>query len=171
MSAALVIHHFGSKEGLRQACDAYVSHELVQSGREELDRDLVGVMREWLTDQQRFKPAFDYLVRMLTSEDSGAGAALFDALLVQTRSVMDEAVTAGQVRASQDPTALAVMLATTALAPLVLGSHVGRALGGDGLDAPTLGRYMLPVLEVFTNGLYISTDYLDAVTSVVGGEA
>lgn len=170
VSAALVIHHYGSKEGLREACDRYVSQELVESGREELDRDLVGTMREWLTDTDRYQAAFDYLVRMLTSEGSQAGAALFDALLAQTQSVLAESVAAGQVRESQDAEAMAVVLATTALAPLVLGSHVGRALGGKGLDAPTLARYMLPVLEVFTHGLYLRGDYLDAVKSVTGGD-
>lgn len=169
VSAALVIHHYGSKEGLREACDRYVSQELVDSGREELDRDLVGTMREWLIDTERYKPALDYLVRMLTSEDSQAGAALFDALLAQTQTMLTESAAAGQVRGSEDATALAVVLATHALAPLVLGSHVGRALGGVDLDAASLTRYMLPALEIYTRGLYLSSDYLDAAKTVTGG--
>lgn len=170
VSAALVIHHFGSKEALRAACDAYVSRELVETGQADLERDLVGTMREWLTDMDRHRPAFDYLVRMLTSEDSAAGAALFDALLAQTQTMLDASVAGGVTRESQDRTAQAVMLATTALAPLVMGSHVGRALGGSGFDASVLARYMIPVLEVFTRGLYLNADYLDAVRSVAGGE-
>ena len=31
VSAALVIHHFGSKEGLRKACDDYVAEEIRSS--------------------------------------------------------------------------------------------------------------------------------------------
>ena len=34
MSAALVIHHFGSKEGLRKACDDYIAEE-IRSGKSE----------------------------------------------------------------------------------------------------------------------------------------
>ena len=32
VSAALVIHHFGSKEGLRKACDDYIAEE-IRSGK------------------------------------------------------------------------------------------------------------------------------------------
>ncbi|MGZ8715092.1 MAG: helix-turn-helix domain-containing protein, partial [Mycobacterium sp.] len=34
VSAALVIHHFGSKDGLRKACDEYVAEEVRQSKSE-----------------------------------------------------------------------------------------------------------------------------------------
>ena len=34
VSAALVIHHFGSKEGLRKACDDYIAEE-IRSGKSE----------------------------------------------------------------------------------------------------------------------------------------
>ena len=36
VSAALVIHHFGSKEGLRKACDDYVAEEIRNSKSEAL---------------------------------------------------------------------------------------------------------------------------------------
>ena len=36
VSAALVIHHFGSKEGLLKACDEYVAEEIRKAKRESL---------------------------------------------------------------------------------------------------------------------------------------
>lgn len=36
VSAALVIHHFGSKEGLRKACDDYIAEEIRNSKSEAL---------------------------------------------------------------------------------------------------------------------------------------
>lgn len=171
VSAALVIHHYGSKAGLRVACDRYVTTELIESGKEELERDLVGTIRAWLSDPSEHRPALDYLARMLSEEGSAAGARLFDALLAQTSKIIDDAVRAGEMRASSDPEALAVVLATHAIAPLLLGGHVGRAFGRDGLDGAALGRYTLPVLEIYTRGLYRSSEYLDAVASVTGADA
>ena len=37
VSAGLVIHHFGSKDGLRQACDAYVA-EVIRTEKSEAMR-------------------------------------------------------------------------------------------------------------------------------------
>ena len=38
VSAALVIHHFGSKEGLRTACDDYIAEEISRSSPSRCER-------------------------------------------------------------------------------------------------------------------------------------
>lgn len=171
VSAALVIHHYGSKSGLKEACDHYVTTELLASGKEDLDRDLVGTIREWLSEPGGHRAALDYLARMLSGEGSTAGAALFDALLEQTRGLVGDAVAADEMRPSRDLEALAVVMVSHAVAPLLLAGHVARALGSPRLDGTALGRYTLPVLEIYTRGLYLNSEYLDAVADFMGGEA
>ena len=42
VSAALVIHHFGSKDGLRKVCDDYVAEEIRSQKSEAMQSDRPG---------------------------------------------------------------------------------------------------------------------------------
>ena len=93
VSPALVIHHFGSKNGLRVECNRYVAEEFL--GRnEDLIRGpeaAVSAMERWLTDIEQFQPLIDYLARML-SEESAAADELFDVLLAGTSAMLSNEI-------------------------------------------------------------------------------
>src|SRR5690554_3268541 len=87
VSAALVIHHFGSKEALRQECDQHIVGEIFGRSTDlSADHDsdaLAATMQRWLADVDTYRVALDYLVRMLT-DDSDLGNQLFDILVART---------------------------------------------------------------------------------------
>src|SRR5690554_6590988 len=110
VSLALVIHHFSNKEQLRQACDDYVTGELLDSEEDAAGSDLVATMRRWLSNPEQFQPSFDYLTRML-GEDSTTSGRLFDDLVARTERTLLEGAATGLMRPVTDSRATAVLLA------------------------------------------------------------
>ncbi len=169
VSPALVLHHFGSKEGLREACDSWIIDEVM--GRKEgltTEHDLASTMQEWLADTERFRPSLDYLARTIV--DGGeTGARLFAHLVDRTESMLASQTEAGIVRPSSDPRMTAAIVATHGLVPLVLERVLARSLGDTGLSSALIARMTLPTLELYTHGLYADSTVLDAATAALKG--
>jgi len=166
VSPALVIHHFGSKDALRSACDAVIVDEIMGRNDDALAEmtspaDLAATMQAWLADMETFRPSLDYLARMIT--DGGEpGEQLFDAFVDRTEAMIREGVAAGLMNASSDPRTTAVIVATHGIVPLVLERHVGRALGATGFTRDVVRRLTIPTLELYTHGLYADDSALSA---------
>lgn len=170
VSAALIVHHFGSKAGLRAACDAHV----LQVVREAKEQALVtGGTQELLlqlASMDQYAPLVGYALR--TMQAGGAAAREFVEHFVADAEVyMAEAVAAGTMRPSRDEQARARYLTVQGLGALLLDMTLHP------LDDPTdvvgaLHRYrdrmMLPAIELFTHGLLTDNRVLDAYLLYVG---
>jgi TetR/AcrR family transcriptional regulator, regulator of cefoperazone and chloramphenicol sensitivity len=161
VSPALVIHHFDSKEGLRAACDDFVVEEFLGHKNEAVEAGAATAMQEWLADIDRFRPLIDYLARMLM-DDSTAGDHLFDALLAATTLMLDQQVAAGVVRESLDPPVTAAYVTVHGIVPLIMQRQLARALGDEQLSPELIRRSTLPILDLYTNGLYTDERLLEA---------
>ncbi len=161
VSPALVIHHFDSKEGLRTACDDFVVEEFLGRKNEAVGAGAATAMQEWLSDIDRFRPLIDYLARMLM-DDSTAGDHLFDALLAATTLMLDQQVAAGVVRESLDPPVTAAYVTIHGIVPLIMQRQLARALGDEQLSPELIRRSTLPILDLYTNGLYTDERLLEA---------
>ncbi|WP_434444233.1 TetR/AcrR family transcriptional regulator [Lentzea sp. E54] len=157
VSPALVVHHFGSKEGLRQACDDYVL-DSIRSGGEAASEALGEVLRA-------ATPVRRYLARALL-DDTPAAGALFAEIVERTETWLAVGETEGWVHPSADARARAVTYVSWLLAPLVLGDHVGRLLGGDPAETATAVRGARAGLEMLTNGLFTDDRWLTAFTAI-----
>nr|WP_157802360.1 TetR family transcriptional regulator [Diaminobutyricimonas aerilata] len=160
VSPALVLHHFESKEGLRRACDGFVVEEFLGRKEELLHSDTAGAIARWFGDTERFAPLIDYLARMLTAPSESADE-LFDKLLGLTRSMVDEQVEAGIMREPLDRDVIALFLTLYGVAPLVMQRQLARAFDVSRLDGAALRRATLPILDLYTHGLYTDDRYLD----------
>src|SRR3984893_7683389 len=67
VSAALVIHHFGSKDGLRKACDDYVADEIRSSKSDALRSNDPATWFAAMAEIESYAPMMAYLVRSLQS--------------------------------------------------------------------------------------------------------
>lgn len=163
VSPALVLHHFGSKDELRAACDDYVLDEFL-GRRDELAQSperAAAMIRVWLSEFEQYRSLVDYLGRMATDETAAADE-LFDRLLAGTAAMFRTQVAAGIMRESSDPELLAAYVTTYGLAPLLLRRQLTRALGASGFDEALIRRSTLPILELYTHGLYTDDRYLVA---------
>lgn len=161
VSPALVIHHFGSKEELRSECDRYIVGEFFGHKAVLTGAGAASAMQAWLEDIETFRPFINYLSRML-AEASPAADALFDRLLEGTATMLEEQIAAGMIREPLDRDVTALYLTMYGVAPLIMGRQLARSLGGAELDAAMLRRSTLPILDLYTNGLYVDDRLLEA---------
>lgn len=148
VSAALVLHHFGSKEGLRQACD-----EHVLSGTGDL-----AALAELL---EAATPVRRYLARALL-DGTDSASALFDSIVARTQEWLAGGEAEGWVRPAEDPRMRAVVYVSWLLAPLVLSQQMGRVLGGDPAETAVSVRTARAGLEMLTRGLFADDRFLSA---------
>ncbi|MAT17396.1 MAG: TetR family transcriptional regulator [Leifsonia sp.] len=166
VSPALVIHHFGSKDRLRDACDRYVIDELFDRKADTDVAQLGEQLQRWLADIDEYRPRIDYLSRMLT-DGSPAADRLFDELLASTRDMLDAHTDAGTMRRSDDPEARAALVALSGLSSLLMAKQLGRVFGADYFGDAMVRRMTIPTLELYTHGLYTDDRFLVAARSAL----
>ncbi len=159
VSPALVIHHFGSKDGLRAECDRHVAALIRSLKRGAIARgpgfDLFGELRQ-VADGP---PLLGYLASTL-AENSPETAGLVDEMVGNAIAYTAEAERAGMVVPTDDPHGRAVVLALWSLGSLVLREHVRRLLGVDLTgDISQAMRFVRPVLEVYGRGVLTEQAY------------
>lgn len=156
VSQALIIHHFGSKSGLRRACDAHVNG-LIRSRKEEsIDGGPHPDPLQALRAMDDGRPLLRYLVRSLT-EGGDDVDDLVDGMVADAESYMERGTEKGIFKPSAAPRERVVLLTLWSLGSLVLHEHLYRLLGVDLLsdDAGAEGwaPYMRPAMELFAQGL------------------
>ena len=150
VSAGLVIHHFGSKDGLRAVCDEYVLEVLTRRGRAAGQPDL---MREYLADPDGYLVQVQYMTRAM-AEDSPAAQAFVQGIVHEAEGVHRAGVADGSMRESSDPRALAVLNVLISLGTLTMPPALTRTLGQEKFGPDVLRRLAVPTLELYTHGLY-----------------
>ncbi len=158
VSPGLVIHHFGSKEGLRQAVDEHVLAmfeamlgELTTPGL--YDPGAAGSLAEAVV---RYLPADSpvpgYLRRLLLA-GGDAGGELFRRLYQGSRTALDAMSEAGLAGRGADPAVRAAILMSNDLAVLLLREQLAGVLGEDPLSAGGMARWGREMLTIYAAGL------------------
>jgi len=167
VSPGLVIHHFGSKDGLREACDRHVIAETGEQGLRKAHPESAGrQIQDYLADPGQYATEIAY-IRQSLGDDSEAGHAFFAAIVQQTKAIIEAGIAAGTIRAFEDVDATAVVVASNSLAMLVLGKNAARVLGTSELGADMLRSLTLPALDLYTHGFYTDTRFLDAARTAL----
>jgi TetR/AcrR family transcriptional regulator, regulator of cefoperazone and chloramphenicol sensitivity len=146
VSPGLVQHHFGSKAGLRSACDAHVVEALksLAAGkleRQEYDRDAISSLLE------SSLPILRYIARGLT-EDWPGMAAIFDQGARDSEDWLTSTWPERFPPGSQAARTHAGILAAMSLGTLVLHGHVARWMGADPLDRGQAHVRSMAMVEV-----------------------
>ena len=170
VSPGLVVHHFGSRAGLREAVDAHVAavfDGLVNALAEadwsdtEVGASFVAVV---LAQLPAGSPILGYLRWLLLSGDP-AGTTLFLRWHLLTGQVLDQMTAAGIIRPSPDPPARAAFLLVNDLAALLMHEHLTAALGDDPLSEAGMARWTDSLLDVYRNGLFTAAQTPDAAST------
>ncbi len=128
VSAGLVAHHFGSMEGLLEACDVQVSGELSRLKQAQMNPSAALNPLAGLVDEQMY--LMRYLVNRLT-DDSPTVHKLVRTMIDDAEVYLQVAVEQGMVRQSSHPRRRAAMLILRALGELLLHRLVKEELGVD----------------------------------------
>ncbi|QIV83449.1 TetR/AcrR family transcriptional regulator [Mycolicibacterium frederiksbergense] len=162
VSAGLVIHHFGSKDGLRKACDDHIAEQIRSAKSESIQSSDPATWLAQMAEIEDYAPMMAYLVRSMQSGNDLA-KSLWHRMIENTEQYLEAGVQAGTLKPSRDPKARA--------------RYLGMMGGGGFLlylqlhDNPTDVRavlrdyaedMVLPALEVYTNGLMTDSTMYDA---------
>jgi AcrR family transcriptional regulator len=147
VSSGLLRHHFGSKEGLRQACDDYAMAELTrirsrvfEDGKFQ-DQSFLGSVQPAAMQLQR------YLVRS-TLDSPGATSAMFARMVEVGEEWLDS-----QGIHAEDQRAYAAVLVAMQMGMFLMADQLSAALGTD--VAKPIGhlRMLRGAVEVFARPL------------------
>lgn len=167
VSPGLVIHHFGSKAGLKQACDDHVIGLVGELKTESVTaHDDQGFLRQ-LASMEEYAPYLAYILRALQT-GGPLGASLFERMVADAELYLAAGEAEGTIRPSRDPARRARWLVAGSLGSILMLVTLDQGDQGDqGIDFAEVFReweaeYMLPALELYTEGLLTERTLLDA---------
>lgn len=153
VSAPLVIHYFGGKDGLRRACDQQLIDYLDQLAgpvlrgedpSEHLDADDVAALRS----------TAGYMITVIR-EGGEAAQDLYTKLTEQNLNALNEGVRAGTVRpAAADDAARAALTVAHSLAEHLLADLIAGYLGTTPRSPEMQARVGRESIELYTHGLF-----------------
>ncbi|MDT5198999.1 MAG: hypothetical protein QOH34_521 [Mycobacterium sp.] len=162
VSAALVIHHFGSKDGLRKACDDYVAEEIRSDKSEAMRSADPGTWFAAMAEIEEYASMMAYLVRSMQTGGELA-KTLWRNMIDNAESYLDEGVSTGILKASRDPAARARYLAITGGGGFLLYIQMHETPTDLRAVLRDYARDMvLPALELYTDGLMTDSTMYDA---------
>lgn len=159
VSPALILHHYGSKDGLRTACDQWVATtlrtlktEAIAEGRNLDPLSIASTYAE-------YRPMMRYLARTL-NDGSPHVNDLLDEMVADAETYSAQAEEAGLMRPSADPRARTALLMIWSMGGLVLHEHLERLIGDDLLGSKGYpARYVRAVMEIYSRGVFADGAY------------
>ena len=144
VSPGLIIHHFGSKDGLRSACDQHVFERIADSKAKNAEYATMAV--QMMFDDPEMSTAVDYLVKSLL-DPSEHGQRYFDHYVDLVESYITEGFAGYTFRQSEDARGQAATIAVMALAPSLLEHRLHSVLGTEDI-AGTMARLAPHLLDL-----------------------
>lgn len=169
VTAGLITHHFGSKQNLREECDAEVLRQYSTLKSDGIAMSPTQTMTK-MAELDDYAPMLVYILRSVR-EGGSAGVEFLENMIDETIRFTQEGVDSGVIRPSRDPEARARYLVTSSLGGLLLQlsllpQHNIADIG------PTVRRLVddvtLPTLELYTEGVLTDHRYLDEYLLYVG---
>ncbi|HUF95578.1 MAG TPA: TetR family transcriptional regulator [Acidimicrobiia bacterium] len=153
VSPALVVHHYGSKEGLRRACDAYVIERIRTVKGEAIESDSLTDPSVIAGGFQIAEPLMRYLGWALTT-DSDAAARLFDEMVDESVRLIRLAEEHGAMVAGPDVRTRSAVMLSMQMGALVMRDHLRRSLDMDPLSTEGIMAISRATMEIFSGAMF-----------------
>lgn len=151
VSAPLVMHHFGSKDGLLAAADEQVTSVLREAMQAIATSDSEATLQALLAVPEAAE-ALAYIGRSLLN-GGRAGEWWFSEMIAMTLDGLDRAVAAGLARPSDDPQMRALLLIAMDLGLVLMRPLVERELGTDLADPRIVERWVRTEFDILRHGV------------------
>ncbi|WP_433205659.1 TetR family transcriptional regulator [Nocardia sp. CA-107356] len=168
VSPGLVNHHFGSKDGLRAACDERVLLLIrEQKWKTATDTDVAKGMLASMAEIEAYGPLVAYMVRSLQSGGPMA-ESLLEHLITDAEGYIQAGVDAGTIKPSRNPAARARYLTTVNVGATVMYFTLLQQRG-EKIDYGKVVREMteefaFAAVELYTQGFLTDPTILDTLT-------
>ncbi|MDN6135551.1 MAG: TetR/AcrR family transcriptional regulator [Brevibacterium sp.] len=153
VSPGLVIHHFGSKEGLRTACDNHVFDAIAEA--KAANAEYATRVMQMIFDDPEMSTNIDYLMKSLL-DPSEHGQRYFEHYVDLVEDYITHGFAGYTFRQSDDPRGQAATIATLALSPSILAQRLQTSLGTDN-TTETMTRLAPHLLDLYLNGVLATT--------------
>jgi TetR/AcrR family transcriptional regulator, regulator of cefoperazone and chloramphenicol sensitivity len=153
VSPALVVHHYGSKEGLRKACDAHVVDRIRTVKGEAIESDSLTDPSAMAGGFQIAEPLMRYLGWALTTGSDDA-AMLFDEMVDESVRLTTMAEEHGAMVAGPDVRTRSAVMLSMQMGSLVLQEHLRRYLDIDPLSVEGIMAISRATLEIFSGAMF-----------------
>jgi AcrR family transcriptional regulator len=158
VSPGLVIHHFGSKDGLRAAVDASVLALFLEQF-ELLPKDLPAdrlarAMGDIFSGVLGTSPEIRQYLRRCLLDETPAGTTIFDEVVAATRRGLALLERAGGIRADSDPEWRPFQVLSVILGPLLMEPVVQRHIGEPAYAPEVVRRRTAANLDFVSRGLF-----------------
>jgi AcrR family transcriptional regulator len=162
VSVGLINHHFGSKEGLREAVDRYFIEQFEEvlfekrpapTSTDEGIAQSVEFTENWINrhiDDWDLTKAY---MRRALLEGSDWGAGLFDRFYNVARTAVDRSDADGSIRPDVDRLWLPLLVMYLELGTLLLEPYVERVLGKSGFDRELWRRRHKAYIDLIYRGV------------------
>ncbi|WP_017604707.1 TetR/AcrR family transcriptional regulator [Nocardiopsis alkaliphila] len=170
VSPGLVIHHFGSKDKLRAVCDEHVRQVITDTKTASVvSHDPQGFLHT-MSRYEEYAGVLGYIIRSIQSGGE-LGRHLFEMMVVDAEGYLARGVEEGTIRPSREPEKRARWLAANSIGSILVLISTSRP--DAEIDFQRVLRdwqreYMLPALEMFTEGLLTERTMLDAYLLYLG---
>jgi len=156
VTAGLVLHHYGSKQGLREAVDQYVLESVraawVELAEISADTDHLAIRRRGFQVLFQQHPHMGRYLRRALLESSDASVAFFDGLMQLSRTLFTPLRAAGLTQPTSDPDAQVLLSMVLGLMPVLLPRHIERNLGISLRSDEGVRRWSSAEYEFLTHG-------------------
>ncbi|HEX4444785.1 MAG TPA: TetR family transcriptional regulator [Galbitalea sp.] len=162
VSAGLITHHFGSKDALREACDAEALRRVLQIKLDGVRRSPTEQVA-MIAELDEFGPTFGYVLRSVRAGGE-AGRSFLRNMIDDALIYTTEAVESGRLLPSIDPEARVELLVTNAIGGMIMQlTLAGEVDFSDGaaLMRSISARSSLVLLELYTQGLLADRSVFD----------
>jgi AcrR family transcriptional regulator len=172
-SPALIVHHFGSKERLRQTCDDHITRIMADGKRQilvEAEAPSAADMTAILANLWTYDDVPGYLVRSIQAGGSLARQTL-QSLVDLTKEIIAAGAREGRMRLGSDPDGQALYVALSSIGTLIAYCAL---TGNDLTTREQVARYVEDLtaasLEAHTHPLLTGDDLLIAYSRALSGE-
>lgn len=152
VSPGLVLHHFGSKDGLRESCDRYVVDKFRETKLAAMEDGNIANPGFASAAYLMAEPLLRYFSWALVRGHSAADD-LFDEMVKEGLEITRVAIEKGMVKDSPDLHTRTTMQMALMFGMMAFHSHVERNTGMDPLTAEGIARITPSLLEIFS-GLF-----------------
>ena len=158
VSPSLVMHHYGSKDGLKEAVNRRATALVEAFFSEVADSAHGGVaapsLAAAMADRLEQEPVLPAYLRRLLVDGGPPADALFRVLFAATMSGLQALEAAGLVRPAIENRVRAAFLLVNDLALVLLRDKIRGVLGVDPLSKAGMSPWTAEVLDVYEHGVF-----------------
>ena len=169
VSVGLINHHYGSKEGLRQAVDEHFigQFERFYEGEtghveDQPPREMIRSVDRWVASVADEWPVFCRYFRRALLEESAWGGALFKRYFELVRGSIDRLDAQGRIRPDVDRLWLPFLFMFLETGTLLMDPYIKQLLGRSGFEEDLWRRRYRAYGDMIARGVYSAAPQEDS---------